>query len=393
MIHGSEVRAARPDEAEAVLETLCAAFDLNVNAARPIFYGDPFYDLSHKRVLSLHNIGIVSCLTVVPATLRIGGMPVPAGGIAGVATRPEFQRQGHAAALLAATVAALWEELHYPLSLLHPLSAPFYRRFGWETASSAVAWAADSASLPKYDTSVSVRPASYQDWPAIDALHADLTQNDTGSCVRGARRWALIQMPVPGRETYVCEDSHGLSGYAIWERGETLEVLEMHGRTPEARYGLAGLLARQPDTIVRWPASPALLAAFGFSVSSARPEPDVMLRVTDLEAALSAVHAVFYAAIMAETITALTIHATDSLCPRNRRPLRLTSHGIEPGRWDDQCWLRADIQMLGPLYLGYCLPSEAQCAGLLTTDSPQTLALADRLFPRREPYIAPLDQS
>ena len=128
-------RAARPADAEAILETLCAAFDLNAEAAQPIFYADPYYDLSHKRVLVTPSAGLVSCLTVVPALLRVGGVPVPAGGIAGVATRPECRRRGHAAALLEATIPALWNELGYPLSLLHPLSAPFYRRFGWETAS------------------------------------------------------------------------------------------------------------------------------------------------------------------------------------------------------------------------------------------------------------------
>ena len=75
------------------------AFELNVDAARPIYYGDPYYDLSHKRVLNVPGAGILSCLTVVPLGVRIGGVPVPAGGIAGVATQPEFQRQGHAAAL------------------------------------------------------------------------------------------------------------------------------------------------------------------------------------------------------------------------------------------------------------------------------------------------------
>ena len=60
-------RTARPAEAEAVLETLCAAFGLNADAARPIFYADPYYDLTHKRILVTPPAGIVSCLTVVPA--------------------------------------------------------------------------------------------------------------------------------------------------------------------------------------------------------------------------------------------------------------------------------------------------------------------------------------
>ncbi len=60
-----------------------------------------------------------------------------------------------------------------------------------------------------------------------------MTQADTGACVRDARRWALIQMEVPGRETYVTEDAGEVTGYLIFERQENLNLLEMYG--PDAR--------------------------------------------------------------------------------------------------------------------------------------------------------------
>ena len=97
------VRAAQPEEAEAILEVLSLAFGLDRDAARPLFYADPYYDLLHKRVLCLPGAGVASCLTIVPTALRIGGVPVPAAGVAGVATRPAFQRRGYAGTLLAAT--------------------------------------------------------------------------------------------------------------------------------------------------------------------------------------------------------------------------------------------------------------------------------------------------
>ena len=118
-----------------------------------------------------------------------------------------------------------------------------------------------------------------------------------------------------------------------------------------------------------------------------------MARISDLKAALSAVQAALYASVLADAGVSLTFHITDPLCPANRVPLRLTPQGVEAGTMSDPCWLCADIQTLGPLYFGYSLPSEAQRDGLLTTDSPETLALADQLFPPRAPYIAPLDQS
>jgi len=392
MTENAYARAALPSEAEEVLQTLCSAFDLNVDAARPIFYGDPFFDLSHKRVLVVSGLGIVSCLTVVPTILRIGGVPVKAAGVAGVATRPEFQGRGYAAALLSSTVPELWDELGYPLSLLYPVSAPFYRRYGWETASSILRWVAVPKSLPAYLESATVRPVMSTDWPDIEHLQSELTRHESGACVRDSRHWALIQMPLPGREVYVYQDGQGISGYVIWERKEMLEILEMLGRNSEARQGLIGFLALQSEPLVSWSTSPALMAEFGLTTTK-QPEPSGMLRIADLEAALSAVHAPFLAAPLEEKRTTVTIFAENVISPRNARPLRLTPEGIEVGRFSDIPWLRADIRTLATLFLGFSLPSEAHHQGLLTTDSPETLALADRLFPLRAPYIAPLDQS
>lgn len=387
----SVIRAARPEDAEAALETLCAAFDLNVDAARPIFYADPYYDLSHKRVLTLPNAGIVSCLTIVPVMLRVGGIPVQTAGIAGVATRPEWQRQGLAAALLEATLPALDTELGYALSLLHPRDAPFYRRFGWEFTTRTLRWTAAPAAL-SLPAAASVRPVLDADWPAIHHLHAELTRSETAACVRDERRWLLVQMPIPGREAYVCDNERGsVEGYLICERGEALHLLEMHGKTPEARRALLGFLGRQPEGMIEWPTSEVLLSQFGLLLPNT-PEPDAMLRIVNLEAALAAIHAAHYAPVLAATGMTLTIQAVDVFQPRNQRPLCLTPQGIVRGDPHDRRRVQTDIGTLAQLYLGYALPSEAAASGLLTADAPETLALADRLFPARCPFLAPLDQ-
>jgi predicted acetyltransferase len=388
----ASARAALPEEAEAVLETLCLAFGLDIHAARPIFYADPYFDLSCKRVLPLPGAGIVSCLTVVPTTLRIGGVPVPAAGIAGVATRPAFQRRGYAAALLAATVPALCTELGFSIALLHPVSAPFYQKLGWEYASRSIRWLTVPASFPASPEAACVRPASEGDWAAIEALHDRQTRGGTGSFQRDVRRWRLIQMPVPSREAFVYERGGEISGYCVWERHDVLHLLELAGSTDDARRGLLGFLAGQPDALLEWSASPALLDRFGLSGAGLTPEPGVMLRLVDLEAALSLLHTLHYAPALAKLGTTLTIHAADPLYLRNTQPLRLSAEGISRNPRTDGPCLHADIRVLARLYIGDLLPSDAAAENLLATDSPETLGIADRLFPLREPYVAPLDQ-
>ena len=386
------VRAARSEETEAVLEVLSLAFGLDSAAVRPIFYADPYYDLTTKRVLALPGAGVVSCLTVVPTRVRIGGVRVPAAGVAGVATRPAFQRRGYAGTLLAATLPALRTEMGFPISLLQPISAPFYRRLGWEYASRPVRWLSAPASLPESAEADCVRPVSDADWPALHRLHDDLTRAGTGAFERDSRRWTLIQMPMPGRETFVYEQNGEVTGYGVWERHDVLHLLEILGRNDSARRGLLGFLARQPDALVEWSASPTLLEQFGLSWAGLTPEPGIMLRLVDLEAALLALHPVHFATVLSELGTALTIHAADSVCSWNTRPLRLTPGGVCVSAGTDGRWLRADIRVLARLYFGDLLPSRAAAEHLLNVDSPQTLLLADRLFPRRDPYVAPLDQ-
>ncbi len=386
------VHAAWPDEAENALHTLCAAFDLDADLARPIFYGDPYFDLSHKRLLTLPNVGVVSALTIVPTRLRVGGVPVPCGGVAGVATRPEWQRLGYAGALLSQTVSDLWDDLGYPLSLLHPVSAPFYRQFGWEYATHDFLWQAVPAALPPHPEARHVRPARDADWPEIYDLASKLTAAETGAFARDARRWSLIRLPLPGREAFVYDAGMGLTGYALWERTDTLSVLEMHGQTADARQGLAGFLACQPEPMVRWHAAPSHITAFGLPASCDPPAPGVMLRIVDLAGALSAVHERLYGAVLRDEGTTLTLRASDPIRAANTAPVRLSGAGVEAGSPRDRPWLRADIRVLAQLYLGCQTPSEAHALGLIACDSPETLALAGRLFPARLPVIAPLDQ-
>ena len=199
-------------------------------------------------------------------------------------------------------------------------------------------------------------------------------------------------MPVPGREAWVYEQGGTISGYCLWERHDVLHLLELHGSTEDALRGLVAFVAKQPEALVEWSASPALLGQFGLSWAGLTPEPGVMLRIIDLEAALLRLHSTHYAPVLAERGTTLTIRAADPLCVRNTRPLCLSAGGVSHATSTDGPWLHADIRVLARLYLGDQTPSESAAEQGLIVDCPQTLEIADRLFPHRQPYVAPLDQ-
>ncbi|MBV9848599.1 MAG: GNAT family N-acetyltransferase [Armatimonadetes bacterium] len=398
-MNGVEIRAARAAEADDALRVLCAAFGLNYDAARPIYYRDPFFDLSHKRLLLTPTDGILSCLTVIPSLLRVGRAWVPMGGIAGVATRPDRQGQGWGSRLLAVSVPSLADELGYPLSGLFPATEGLYRRAGWETVSEAVRWRGRPADLLAHAEGLLVRPRVEDDAPTVRALQATMAVGLTGGCVRDERRWRVIEA-APGREWVVYQPpGEPVTGYAAYEGvadegKDTLRLLEMHGATPEARRGLIGFFARQTPRAanLEWPAAEADLAAFGLTGDGMAREPGMMLRLTDVPAALAAVHAANLAPVLARTGQTLTVHAQDALRPANARPVRLAAAGVTPGTDADPDWIAADMRVLAQLYLGYCVPSDAHGQGRLRASSPSALALADELFPTRAPFVAPLDQ-
>lgn len=396
------VRAARPGDAEPLLRVLCAAFGLDCDAARPVFYQDPYFDLSLKWVLATPQDGIVACLTIIPTTLVVRGLPLCTGGIAGVATHPSHQRRGHASYLLAETLRAFARDLPFTTSALFPYSDTFYRRLGWETAARTRLWTGTLAPGTADSSASHVRPASLQmphDREMMQELRAVLPTNQTGLCRRDDRRWRVLEMTTALWEWHVFEAHGQCDGYVALQRpaepGDPLVIHEMLAATDHARRGLAAFLSGLSGgrTPLAWAAGQGQAAAFGLPSEGNGDAADagMMLRLADLPAVLRTLHPAL-APALSRTNRTLTMMASDTIRPENNAPLRLTPHGIEPGLAADPDWLRAPISALAPLVSGDCLPSALAAQGQLQASSPGALSFADELFPLTHPFVAPADQ-
>ncbi|MEO7720096.1 MAG: GNAT family N-acetyltransferase [Capsulimonas sp.] len=400
-----QVRAPFPNEAEQVLHILCDAFHLRVDAARPIFANDPFFDLSHKRVLTTKAHGLVACLTIVPARVRVGSAWIPFGGIAGVATLPERQRQGYAGELLQGALRSLAGELHYPLSGLFTDLPNYYRRFGWEYATRNCVLKSPLAALPKYGGADYVRIAAMHDAPAqkqIASVHAaTLSARPSGAFERDKRRWDVIRRFLPGVKIALYQHDGPATGYAIFEETPNeLRVHEFHGCDQVAERALIGFLATRGARRLEWAAPLSEIQrlglqeyACGTEPLSIEVQPDMMVRVADVAAALAAAHSANFAPVLNASQQTLTVIVNDDpICPDNRNPIRITSQGLEPGSQDDALWISLGIAAFGRLFLGYHDASTIQALGLLTASQPEALATADRLFPARDPFVAMPDR-
>lgn len=247
----TETRQARLDESEEFLQVICAGFNLDRRTARRFFYDDPYFEVNQRWGLWLRHWSewkLVSVLTAVPLTIRIGSRAVPCYGISGVTTLPEYRRRGLASALLRAVVDALQAE-GAPLAILQAFDHKFYRKHGWETVGYLPQVRLAPAQLPRYDAPP-LRRAYPDDLEAVMRLYDACGARYTGSLARDERRWQYLFWNIPN--LWLADGQDGIEGYLFYDfvdSGWTLRVREMVWRTEQARRALIGWLAVNEESV------------------------------------------------------------------------------------------------------------------------------------------------
>jgi predicted acetyltransferase len=409
-------RAISEREIEAHFQLMCAAFSLDESLARPIYFSDPFFDLTHKRVLvDTASEALLSCLTVVPASIRVaGGAILRMAGLAGVGTRPEDQRQGYASALLMATAEQISSELDYPLVALVTNQPDFYRRFGWERCSTAYDWSASPKILPEYAEGQAVRVLSPVEVAAlaepIHNLYEQVRIGQTGTLPRDSRRWFCIETFSRNRKVAIWQAQNGLEAYVAFEERDedgkrTFFAHELIAESKAGRRALIGYLARRPeDEVVRGRMSATDFAAFGLDrevgiqVSLAE---GMMLRITDLERCLIPIaESGHFTPILGSHPSGLTIRIDNAILSENNKPVRLfpivdrehvTKLAMSPADEIEGLWISADVGAFTQLYIGYRSAAQLFSEGRLRASNAQAVSIADLLFPLSDPFLATPD--
>jgi len=247
----TEARRVRLNESEAFLQVLCTGFMLDPQAARRFFYEDPYFEVNQRWGLWLRRWSewkLVSILTAIPLTVRIGTRAVPCYGISGVTTLPEYRRRGFASKLLRAVGASL-RAAGAPLAILQAFDHGFYRRHGWETVSALPQVRLEPAQLPRYRDALPrrARPADYESVKRVYETHG---ARPTGSLVRDDRRWEYLFWSLPN--LWVVDGHDGIEGYMFYDfldSGWTLRVREMVWCTERARRSLIRWLAENEESV------------------------------------------------------------------------------------------------------------------------------------------------
>jgi len=142
-----QIRNIREDEKELSIALSEFAFQYKLTPERR---EQVLAEMKPERVWAyFDNENLVSKMTILPFEAWLHGVKFKMGGIAGVATWPEYRRKGLVSGLLKHGLKSMREQ-GQTISILHPFSFPFYRKFGWETLTDFRKYELETNQLPVY---------------------------------------------------------------------------------------------------------------------------------------------------------------------------------------------------------------------------------------------------
>ncbi|SFC46166.1 Predicted acetyltransferase [Bacillus sp. OV322] len=320
-----------------------------------------------------------------PLEVYSGDRKLKMGGLAGVATYPEYRRQGYVNELLRFILVKMYSE-GYALSMLHPFSVPFYRKYGWELFSNRLTITLSKGDLVrKKQAAGKIKRYTKDSHPQeIEHIYNQYAKQHPGMLVRSTSWW--LQSVYDTKHAAVFYDTRNNPlGYLLYRIGEhKMTVSEFVPLTPEARIGLWNYIC-QHDSMVD---SVSITAHEREPLFHILPEPRVpakltpyfMARIIHAEAFLKQ-----YPFNWSSGPKEIALHLKDTILDGNQKSFVIKKDNIETQSGDME-GISLSINELTAILLGYKTPVELFDAGLVS-GSQQTVQDFQDLLPDYTPFF------
>ena len=331
---------------------------------------------------------LASKVAVHPMRIWLNGRLVPMGGIAGVASWPEYRRQGLVRQLMLHALGVMREE-GTAVSYLHPFSIPFYRRFGWEVVSDSVLLELPPSKCGGFAMRGSIRRVEkpMEELDLLNRLRRSYAARFNGMNDRDARWWEE-RVLTGERYCFLYEDASGEpQGYIVFTlRDRLMNVAEWVYLNPEAREGMLNFIANHDSMAdkvqIRVPANDRLPFLLGDPRITQSRTPHVMGRIVDAQRFVRE-----YAFRPGSGTTRLRLRITDESAPWNDGEFLLAVNGdgrgslepVAPESDDPAPALACHIRALSAVLLGDLRPAHLYEDGLFTGDPEAAEALDSRI--------------
>ena len=354
------------------------------------------FDTTLNARLDLEQIHVIeedgearASTTVLPLESYVEGEPRPMGGISAVMVHPAYRRRGYAGELMRAVLRDM-RERGVSLSLLSPFAHAFYRMFGYELATEAIEYRLKPADLPTSPEQTHLRAYQDKDLSSLmDLFEAEAKGHRL--CVRRSEGHWKKSLSKKGTDVAVYERNGEVEGYILykisgWQDRDprrTLSVEEIVAATLRAREALFSFMAGLDPLVygikLYTPRGEPLHPYLRSSYVDAKIEPDQMLRLVDVEAALG------YLEHMPES--PLVLDLSDDVIPENSGEYTVADGQVARGAEAGES-VSLDVRQLAQLYAGYLPARDLARHGLLRASSPKAMDLLETLFPLGDPWLS-----
>ncbi|WNQ12473.1 GNAT family N-acetyltransferase [Paenibacillus aurantius] len=341
-------------------------------------------------------------LMLMPMQVWLHGRKFDMGGIAGVATWPEYRRRGMVGQLLQHALEVMKEEGR-TLSFLHPFSFGFYRRYGWETYVDYRKYELTAENLPRYPVQEG-RVEATADWELLNGLYEAYASRYNGTLVRTEEWWQDRIFRFKKGRSVVCRNPSGEpEGYMIYQvKNKEMQIHEFVYLTEQARRSLWKFTSDHDSMAELFKMTAPGDDALPFLLEDPRIKqetvPYFMARIVDAALFLEQ-----YPFTAGEGKREFVLHLEDLQAGWNRGSYRVavdeegraSVQRIESSPTDDHhregteaapAGLACDIQTLAAVLIGYKRPGFLQRTGRLQGDD-QAVNLLESLVPARQTYL------
>ncbi|OMF55019.1 GNAT family N-acetyltransferase [Paenibacillus sp. FSL R5-0490] len=189
-------------------------------------------------------------LHIIPLKVHINGFEWDMGGVAGVATYPEFRRRGHVSSLIKHALAEM-NNKDQLFSFLHPFDISFYRKYGWEIFTEY-----KKTHIKKIDLKMTGKSSGTikrftknQHTLTIEKIYKEYMQRYSGGLVRDTYWWENFVYSDYQIAVYFNESGEG-QGYILFKvKDNRMDIEEFAALNQEARLNLWNFIC-QHDSMV-----------------------------------------------------------------------------------------------------------------------------------------------
>ncbi|AAS41904.1 MULTISPECIES: GNAT family N-acetyltransferase [Bacillus] len=341
---------------------------------------------SHEVYGIMEGNDLAAKLHLIPFHIYIGKETFKMGGVAGVATYPEYRRSGYVKELLQHSLQTMKKD-GYTVSMLHPFAVAFYRKYGWELcANLLVCHMTKSDLVMKKQVNGTVKRFNKENHSEeVEKLYETFAERFSGMLVRNEKWWLQAVYDDLTLAIYYDENKTA-AGYMLYKIEKSkMTVEEFVPLHNEARNGLWNFICQHDSMIKELEMTVSENEQLLYTLQEPRVKTEIkpyfMGRIVDVEQFLKQ-YELNWNNIQQEII----LHITDSFAPWNNVSVRLANYEITIIEEPMDKGIKLDINALSTILLGYKRPLELNELELIN-GSEEEIRTFEKIVPVREAFI------